>query len=256
MAIHRSVRTIPFVVLTGCYMDLTAGASRTAGGVSGYGWEIGLAGGVGWDFGKTIRTSAGFDGSMARTKGSDGKFGTTGFSYHGRVDVAVSAPYVYSSAELMKRHSALAASSGGASSVEGITGQTRVVLDYGLGTNEKLHFVSPDDPMRFEERSKVHSFYVGLAREYDHNAKLQASFGIGPHVTYMPNNLVGNATAVGLQVHASYWFFPEPRKRETGSLWKHYTPSEPGKAPSGGGCYVTERCNYLGTSCSFVHVCP
>jgi hypothetical protein len=225
MAQRRSLLTLPlFVVAGGCYADLSVGASRTVGGVSGYGWEIGMAGGLGWDVGKVVRTSAGADVSMARTKADDGKFGTTGLSYHGRADIAISVLHHYSADELTSQ-AALAASSGGSSSLQGVTGQTRLVLDYGLGTNEKLHFVSPDNPMRFEERSKVHNFYLGIAREYDWQSKMLASFGIGPHVTYMPNDFVGTATAVGLQLHASYWFIPVARRRETGSLMKNYEPS-------------------------------
>lgn len=204
--------------LAGCYLDLTAGASKTAGGVKGYGWEIGLAGGFGWDIGGAIRPSAGLDGSMARTSAEDGKFGTTGFSYHGRLDVAVSGTHEYSSSELSS-HAGMGDSSG-------TTGQTRMVLDYGRGKQE-LQFTSPDVPMTFKKDSTVHSFYLGIAREYNWKGSVAASFGIGPHVTYMPNEFVGDATAAGLQVHASYWFAPVFRKRKTGSLMEHYTPSDP-----------------------------
>lgn len=213
------------LLVGGCYMDVSAGAARTAGGVQGYGWEIGLTGGVAWDIQKLVRPGVGFDASMSHTKASDGKFGVQGFSYHARADIGLAAPSGMSAEELMKRHGLLAG--GDIEKLRGITGQTRLVLDYGQSRNDELHFVSPGDPMRYTSRSKVHSFYLGIAREYNWKGTVQISYSIGPHVTYMPNDFVGDATSVGLQVHNSFWFIPVFRRRNTGSFWEHYNPSDP-----------------------------
>jgi hypothetical protein len=210
--------------LGGCYMDVTAGAAHAQGGVKGYGWEISLAGGIGWDFGGVVRASAGVDASMAHTAAEDGKFGSKGFGYHGRADIAISGSDAISREQLQEHHAMLDASTPGG--LTGISGQTRVSLDYGRGSNQELHFISPNDPMRYTDRSTVHSFYLGIAREYASKG-LTASFGIGPHVTYMPGAFVGDSTTVGVQAHVSAWFFPVFRPKKTENLMEHYTPSDP-----------------------------
>lgn len=211
------VRSMLLTLLGGCYLDVSAGASKTAGGVKGYGWEIGMAGGIGWDIGRRVRPSVGVDATQSRVSADDGKFGAEGFGYHARLDLGLTDPQAYDPG---KKHLLM-------SDLSGTQAQTRLTLDYGHGRHQKLQFTAPDDPMTYKDPATTHSFYLGFAREYDWRSRVRASFGVGPHVTYMPNDFVGDATAVGLQAHASYWFIPRTKTRQTGSVWDHYNPSGP-----------------------------
>lgn len=209
----------------GCYLDVYGGAARTQGGVTGYGWELGLAGGVAWDIGHIIRPNIAVDGSMARSNAQDGKFGTTGLSYHGRLDVSISGEDKISKDDMMITQAVLMASSP-AGSFDGVTAHTRLTLDYGWGRNEELQFMAPGNPMIFTRRSTVHSFYLGIAREYD-TGPVAVSFGIGPHFTYMPNEFVGDATSLGVQGHFSAWFIPVARLKKSGSMFDSYSGPTP-----------------------------
>lgn len=195
----------------GCYFDLVAGVQRAGGGVRGNGWHIGMTGGLGFDFGAPIRPSVGFSGAMRRFKVQDGDFGTTGLGYHGRVDVAISHEHI--KPEDMSSQAGVGIPAGGADA------STRIVLDYGWGKYEDLSFKVPDQnpEMIYERRYTTHNLYLGIGREYDVSS-VQASFSIGPSVLMMPNDFVGDTTAIGVEFHSSFWFLPIFKPRPGGSM--------------------------------------
>ncbi|MBL0219448.1 MAG: hypothetical protein IPQ07_36955 [Myxococcales bacterium] len=202
------------LLVGGCYMDVSAGAARTAGGVQGYGWEIGLTGGVAWDIQKLVRPGVGFDASMSHTKASDGKFGVQGFSYHARADIGLAAPSGMSAEELMKRHGLLAG--GDIEKLRGITGQTRLVLDYGQSRNDELHFVSPGDPMRYIGPLEGAQLLPGHRAQYNWKGTVQISYSIGP--TSRTCQMTSSATRppLGFKSTTRSGSSPVFRRRNTG----------------------------------------
>jgi len=200
-------------------MDLQGVVHRTAGGATGYGWELGLVAGVAYDVEKLVKPSVGFGAVMRRSGAQDGDFGSTGLEYHGRLDVTVSSGHI-SAEEWSRTHPTMTIPSGGADA------RTRLTLDYGWGKYEKLYFKPDGSEMTYEPRFNTHSFYLGIAREYDIGI-MTASYGIGPSVTLMPNDFVGDTTAIGLQAHTAFWFIPVFKTRPTGSVWDHYSGPKP-----------------------------
>jgi hypothetical protein len=173
----------------GCYMDATAGAGYAGGGVKGAGWQLGLAFGVGWDIGHVFRPSVGYGANMTHVGASDGKYGTTGYSIHGRADIALSQPDP--------------------------SGQLRAIFEYGRGGHDELHFVAENDPNRYISHATSQSFFLGLGGEFGSGSGLSevaVSYGLGPQVLYEPNDFVGDTTTVGLQAHVGFWWIPNPRE--------------------------------------------
>ena len=195
------------LALGGCYMDATAGAGYAGGGVKGAGWELGLAFGVGYDIEGVLRPSVGYGAGMTHVGASDGKYGTTGYMVNARADIGLGRPDP--------------------------EGSIRAIVAYGHGGHDELHFVAENDPNRYINHATSHSFFVGLGREYysgaeDPLTKVAVSYGLGPHVTYTPNDFVGDTTTVGLQAHVGFWWIPNPRENHShGSLLDHITDPTP-----------------------------
>ncbi len=188
--------------MCGCFAEVTAGGNRAGGGVTGYGWQLGVSLGASYDIEHTLRLNVGNDARLGKTLGSDGDLGTRSLGVMVRTDMKVA-------------------------------DDVRATLAYSHSYLDSLTFTRPNDPKEYSGRATFHGLYLGIGFEKAISENNGISFGLGPHVTFMPNDFVGNATMIGGELRMSYFFIWE---RISGPGFggfpgvDTYTPSKPDKA--------------------------
>lgn len=203
----RSCAIALALATTGCFIEGTAGALKSGGGVDGYGYTAGVNAGFFFDYQRAVRVSLDGEGRFDWVKASDGRYSDRGGTLGGRVDVSFAG-------------------------ANGDTGHRwRGTGAFGIGNNS-LSFQPTNYSRTWDGTGKNYNFFGGLTYDNGDDSVI-FSASLGPSILYVSNDFVGNLTMFGPQARLAFFFYTKMSTNFTGGGGNESGGSTPAKYDDG-----------------------